>query len=332
MHARYIYTSDDNQTFENSIFQPGFYPAAHGCRKKPYANVKKEKTKQENQPTLRPPRSLPRHRIHGSLPRRPHRHLPVLRRAGAERGATVPGPVARRGRWRLQDLPVQFLDRHRGPAFARRHVLEQAAEGVGGPDGQEGVDYSGRGAGAVAVAVVAVAGPEARHGRDVLGQQVADCPGRQERVVRADDEPGGCRGEDVRGHEARRGADDDGGPLVRRRRVVDGFDVLGDLVRAGEVEGVGFGFVPEGDVEGCGEGEGLHQLLERVLVGGSAVFVREEVLGGSHPDGGSAGDEEGFDVQVVGHGHGHGHGRGGVLCFWFWFLFWFCASSSSSSF
>ena len=183
---------------------------------------------------------------------------------------------------------------------------------------------------AAAFAVVAaVAGPEARHGRDVLGQQVADCPGRQERVVRADDEPGGRRGEDVRGHEARRGADDDGGPpaVVVRRRVVDGFDVLGDFVRSGEVERVGFGFVPEGDVEGCGEGQGLHQLLEGVLVGGSAVFVREEVLGGSHPDGGSAGDEEGFDVHVV------RHGRGGVLCFCFWFWFWFCfcASSSSSS-
>ena len=171
---------------------------------------------------------------------------------------------------------------------------------MGAPDCEERI-RRGRGA-------VTVAGPEAGHGRDVVGQQVAEGPGRQERVVGSHDEPGGGWGQDVRGYEAGCGPHDRGAHDVAVRWVVDGDHALGDFAGAGEVEGLRFGFVAEGDVEGCGVGEGLDQVLERVLVGGSAVFVREEVLGGSHADGGSAGDEKGFDVVVVVVLVGHGDG------------------------
>lgn len=153
---------------------------------------------------------------------------------------------------------------------------------------------------------------------------MAENPGRQERVIGADDEPGGRRGQDVRGDEAGGGADDGGDHTAvvkgrRRRRVVDGFDVFGDLVGAGEVEGARLGGVAEGDVEGGGVGEGLDELFEGVLVGGAAVFVGEEVLGGAHADGGAAGDEEGFDVVGLG---GHGGGCFSSCC---------CCSCSRSS-
>ena len=164
--------------------------------------------------------------VGGPGPRRPHRHVPVLRRVGAER-ATI--PILRR-----QDLAVEFLDRHTGTALSRRHVLEQPAEGVRAPDREERVHRGGAGA-------VTVAAPEAGHGRDVTGYQLAEGLRCQERVVGADDEPGGGRGEDVRGDEAGCGADDGDG--IVGRRVVDGFHVLGYLVGAGEVQESGLGLI-----------------------------------------------------------------------------------------
>ena len=124
----------------------------------------------------------------------------------------------------------------------------------------------------------------------------------------------------MRGYEAGSGPGNDGDGdvvvFVVRRGVVDRFYVFGDLVGAGEVKGVGLRGVTQGDVEGGGVGEGLDQMFERVLVGGSTVFVREEGLGGpARAHGGTVGDDEGFDVvALLGHG-------GACSC---------CSSSSST--
>ena len=96
----------------------------------------------------------------------------------------MPIPIVQR---RCQDLAVQFLNRRAGAAFPRRDILEQAAEGVRGPDREERVrHHCRRRRGAVAVAV----GPDAGHGRDISGQEVAEGLRCGERGVGADDEPG----------------------------------------------------------------------------------------------------------------------------------------------